>query len=414
MASRTLLSRLTLGTVLAAGAAATLSAVVCSATAAWLVQRAEDKNLVNAAITLATELDSGEHGAPEETLRHETAELSHAGIVFAVARPSGERLEGDARVPLPGAGSCISGSALRACAVGSKAGFTVAAAAAHSELGFFFVAAALLATLLAAAAAFAAGRPLSRTLLEPMSRLQERIDALGPGPGDVGPEVGLLELDRLRAAVLSLHSRLADALAHAERFAADAAHELRTPLTAVRAELELLAERQSEIPAELKQALATVARLGGLIDKLLVLARPLSETHLANEAVSLRDVVEDVLAELPAPERERVTVHGEADATVRGDPTLLHAMLSNAISNALKFGSRAAVEVVPEPSDAEAVLRVDDDGPGVPQAERDRVFQPFVRSARARTEGVAGHGLGLALIRHIARLHGGTATFEDV
>ncbi|MBL8955693.1 MAG: HAMP domain-containing histidine kinase, partial [Myxococcaceae bacterium] len=190
--------------------------------------------------------------------------------------------------------------------------------------------------------------------------------------------------------------------------------ELRTPLTAVRAELELLAERQSETPAELKQALATVARLGGLIDKLLVLARPLSEAHLANEAVSLRDVVEDVLAELPAPERERVTVRGEADATVRGDPTLLHAMLLNAISNALKFGRRVAVEVVPEPSAAQAVLRVDDDGPGVPRAERERVFQPFVRSARAREEGVAGHGLGLALIRHIARLHGGTATFEDV
>ena len=151
---------------------------------------------------------------------------------------------------------------------------------------------------------------------------------------------------------------------------------------------------------------STVARLSLLVERLLVLAMPGSGTA-ATELVSLRDVLEDTVAGLAPADRERVALELNGDVSLRGDSALLSSMVSNAISNALKFGHRVTARLI------EDGLQFDDDGPGVPVDERVRVFEPLYRGQAARSARIAGHGLGLALIAHVARQHGGTAAFEE-
>ena len=101
----------------------------------------------------------------------------------------------------------------------------------------------------------------------------------------------------------------------------------------------------------------------------------------------------------------------ETDALVRGDAVLLGSMVANAIANALKFGS--AVRIGVSVSGEFAIICVDDDGPGITGADRERVFDPFFRTDDALQRRLPGHGLGLALVRHVAEMHGGHASFAS-
>jgi len=132
----------------------------------------------------------------------------------------------------------------------------------------------------------------------------------------------------------------------------------------------------------------------------------------AIEVVSLQDLTEDIVARLPETERQRVRLHApRGSVVVRGDEALLGMLFSNALSNALKFGKQ--VEVSTYEANGEVVLLVDDDGPGVSPDQRTAVFEPFVRAPLAVERQISGHGLGLALIAHVARRHGGGARFID-
>lgn len=414
MRSQTLASRVVWGTVLAASVSAVLSASAAAGLSGWLMTRAEDQRLRDAAKILADELDDeADQKSPEEMVSQETSETAHMGLVYSVFDAQG-RVAGDGRLPRLAAGHCdsLAAPSLRVCSVRSKRGLDVAAAGAHSDVGLLLAAAALAAALFAALAAWVASRAVARAAVGPLTRLEQRLGALDrlEAKVELGPGEGVLEVDRLRATLESLLARLLAALAHAERFAADAAHELRTPLTAVRAELELLADQSPAQAEQLQRARATLTRLETLIERLLVLATPAHAQPGRDEAVSLRDVMEDVVAALSPEDAARVTV-AEGDVTVRGDSSLLQVLLSNAVSNALKFGSRVKVSAACEgPS---AILRVEDDGPGVSPSARARVFEPFFSAPEARAQGKAGHGLGLAIISHIARRHGGTAEFAD-
>lgn len=383
--------------------AALLTAIATGGFAALLLERAEDRRLQEAAVILGDEL--ADEVPVAQTVADEQGETRHMGVVFAVFDVHQSRLAGDPRITWLVPGQCAALSAdFRACAT-AAAPFVVVAGASFASPFPMLLAAALLAALLAGGLAFVSSRPLAKSVIAPLSELQRRLQTSGVTFAELGSDSGVAEVDALRAALNVLLRRIDEALAHATRFAAAAAHELRTPLSTVQAELELLSSDEKPSAQTVVRLRATVSRLSVLVERLLILATPGSTG--ATELVSLRDVLEDTVRALPVAERSRVQLEASGDVSLRGDATLLSSMVSNALSNALKFGRNVTARLTDD------VLQFDDDGPGVSPEERQQVFEPLYRGKAARSAGTAGHGLGLALIAHVARHHHGTASFDD-
>ncbi|MEO8250431.1 MAG: HAMP domain-containing sensor histidine kinase [Burkholderiales bacterium] len=207
-------------------------------------------------------------------------------------------------------------------------------------------------------------------------------------------------------AINRLLARVAEAMETQRRFVADAAHELRTPITA----LSLQAERASEAPTlqEAGERLATLRnglrRTRQLLDQLLALARAQSVT--AGEAplatslrVAVRHVVEDLM---PLADAKRIDlgVEGDADALVGASEVDLRTLVGNLVENAIRYapaGGRVSLSI--DGTANRAALIVEDNGPGIEPAERERVFDPFYRVLGS---GEAGSGLGLSIVRTIA------------
>lgn len=191
--------------------------------------------------------------------------------------------------------------------------------------------------------------------------------------------------------------------ARTRQFVADAAHELRTPLAGVQAVAE--AAMAPELSAEERERLHLLLlreshRAGRLVDDLLVMARIDAGIELRRQPVELLDLARTEVerARLLDPDRS-ITVDG-AQVHVSGDPARLGQVLANLIDNARRHGS-VAVHV------GGAGVLVTDDGPGVPPADRERIFDRLVRLDESRTTHSGGAGLGLAIARGIARAHGG-------
>lgn len=390
--------------------------------ATYLVRRVDDRRIMDAALVLAVELTdaaAGSPGAISDVVARADREMSHTGISFAVFDGQNHvRLSGNPSVPLIHTAHCEVVRSLHACATRTERGLWVVASTAHKRIVSLLALSSALAALLAGLGAWIASRPVASLLIGPLSELRQRVGSIDVASGrasDLGAPVGTVEVDALRETIQALLARIGETVRHAERFAADAAHELRTPLTSIRGELELLMEDPSlrrEAATDLARATAKVVQLQTLLERLLVLALPDQSQWSAIEVVSLQDLTEDSVARLPELDRRRVRLNApRGSVVVRGDEALLGMMFSNALSNALKFGE--SVEVSAFEEQEEVVLRVDDDGPGVPPTERTRVFEPFVRAPGAVERKISGHGLGLALISHVARRHGGSARFMD-
>jgi signal transduction histidine kinase len=224
------------------------------------------------------------------------------------------------------------------------------------------------------------------------------------------------EVARLANTMNAMLDRLEDASTRQQRFVADASHELRSPVTAIRTELEV-AQRTAgpaDWPAVAGRLLTEEARLEAVIADLLLLAS-------LDEGGDTPDTVVVDLAELAqeearrrAPDRAEVAIEVDAAAPVlvRGSRMQLGRALANLLDNAGRH-ARSTVRVAVHDRDGRARLLVDDDGPGVPEVDRERVFERFTRldEHRARN-GAAGAGLGLSLVRGIAERHGGTARVE--
>lgn len=416
-----MLTRVALGAAVSAVLAALVAATVTSVFATYLVHRADERRIMDAAKVLALELDHVGHAhmSVSDIVADEDREMSHTGIAFAVFDESDwARVAGDPSVPLVRSSRCVALGAIHACGTPTARGLRVSAATAYNRLASLLAVSSALAALFAGAGAWVVSRPMASLLIGPLSELRQRvgsIDLAKGRPADLGSAHGIVEVDALRETIRALLSRIGDAVRHAERFAADAAHELRTPLTTIRGELELLAEDKS-LPqaavADLTRAKRKVVDLQTLVERLLVLALPDQSQWSPKELVSLQDLVEDIIDELPALDRQRVQLGApRGEVIVRGDTTLLGTLFSNALSNALKFGRTVSVATFEDGDDA--VLLIGDDGPGVPSDQREYVFEPFARVTSAALAHVPGHGLGLALISHVARRHGGSAKFID-
>jgi two-component system, OmpR family, sensor kinase len=408
----TFLSRVAFHVALTGILAGTVVAIAIVWIADGLARRHEDRYLLDVCEQFALELRE-RNADPIWLTADETWELEHTGIRVALFEQR-RRMAGDkALVPVV-PDRCVDYGGMRVCARAANALTAVVGRkqASFSERNEDLLPAALIAVLLTGLIAAVSARWVARVVVRPLRELRDSVAKIPEHPGDVqlSAHADVSEVEALRVALRDTLSRLSSSLAQSERFAHDAAHELRTPLTAMLGELELIAERASDSGRDDIMRVHTIAqRQSRLVERLLVLAQQ-DVANLA-ERVDLVDVVEAAVEGLGAPARERVAVTlTEGAALVDGDSALLVSMVGNALENALKF-SQQGVSCTLQASDSSATIAVQDDGPGIDEGERQRVFLPFYRSTAARLAGVRGHGIGLALIAHVASLHGGVARF---
>ncbi|HET9933370.1 MAG TPA: HAMP domain-containing sensor histidine kinase [Polyangiaceae bacterium] len=203
-----------------------------------------------------------------------------------------------------------------------------------------------------------------------------------------------------------------------QRFIANASHELRSPLAALYGELQqsLRRERSAEdYKASITQALYATRRLKHLADDLLTLARA-EHTRQEFEPVPLARVFDEVARELARQISEKsIRLEAElADLSVRGRPGDVQRLLRNLVDNAIRHSpAGGAVRCSARAEGERTVLLVSDEGPGVPEVDRERIFEPFFRSPETRSTAQDSAGLGLSIAREIARAHGGDLRVED-
>ncbi|NDL56317.1 sensor histidine kinase [Phytoactinopolyspora mesophila] len=221
------------------------------------------------------------------------------------------------------------------------------------------------------------------------------------------------ELHRLATTLNDMLKRLEAASARQRAFVADAAHELRSPIAALRTELEVgLAHPDAVDPYETaREALAEVERMERLVEDLLILARLDEPRRRTSTDVDLRDVTRDVVDQLRDP-RVPIRVDATESAWVFGDPHALGRLVRNLVDNAVRHAV-TGVDVDVRSLGILTELRVSNDGPPVPLADRERIFERFTRLDDARGRDAGGTGLGLAIVREIAQAHGGHVTVGD-
>jgi two-component system phosphate regulon sensor histidine kinase PhoR len=270
-----------------------------------------------------------------------------------------------------------------------------------------------------------AGRPLVDVLREPdvVALFDAAIDAgreqttVWKRAGEVTWEASVLPLPpgaRGRAVgIFRDVTPTARTEAMRRRFVADVSHELRTPISSIAAAAETLldATPDREDAAQLTALIARQAgRMRDLIEDLTDLSRIESGAiELAWEPVTLlplvREVAED-LAPRAVPRRVSIAVEGDASAAVSGDRRRLVQIVHNLLDNAVKFspeGERVTATV--SAAGTGVLLTVEDRGPGIPQAEREKIFQRFYQTDPSRSKAKPGTGLGLAIVKHLAALH---------
>ncbi|AWZ05488.1 MULTISPECIES: HAMP domain-containing sensor histidine kinase [unclassified Streptomyces] len=241
-------------------------------------------------------------------------------------------------------------------------------------------------------------RPVTAIRTELAAVTASELNRRVPDPG------GADEIARLARTVNATLDRLERSDARQRQFTADASHELRNPLAAVRSRLEVaLRDPDRESVAA---ALADTERLQRIAADLLLLARLDGGPAPRTEPVDLALLAAEDVARRPEP-RVALRLDARAPVPAAGDPARLERALANLVDNALRYARTEVTVRAGADGDGWAVLEVADDGPGIPEADRDRVFERFVRldADRGRTSG--GTGLGLAIAREIARAHGG-------
>lgn len=252
--------------------------------------------------------------------------------------------------------------------------------------------------------------------LAPVERIRREVDQI---TGDrlerrVPEPSSRDEIHRLATTMNQMLGRLEDARDKQRAFVADASHELRSPLASIRQTTEVARAHPGALPdGEVAEVVHEEAlRMQRLVEQLLTLTRADEGGAVrARREVDLDDVL---LSEATRVRRTglQVDVSGVHAARVTGDPTALDQVVRNLVDNA----SRHAVDrllLALDTTSAGVELVVEDDGPGVPEADRERVFERFVRLDEARSRDAGGSGLGLAIVAEIVRSHGGTVAVSS-
>ena len=260
--------------------------------------------------------------------------------------------------------------------------------------------------------------------IKPLAQLEKRIrarksDDMSPLDETAVPE----ELAPLVSSINDLLSRLKVSLTTQKRFLADAAHQLKTPLAGLRMQADL-AQRETDAD-ELKKSLKHIGRASiratHTVNQLLALAR--AETTgraLAKHQIDVVSIVSEAIQEsLPRALEKQIDLGyegpeaGDKASQLEGNPTLLKELVRNLLDNALNYTperGRVTARLMTDRFSGVLVVLVEDSGPGIPEAERELVFQPFYRELGTNVDG---SGLGLAIVQEIAQQHGATIFIED-
>jgi len=269
---------------------------------------------------------------------------------------------------------------------------------------------------------------LAQHLSAPIRRIQEGARALAAEKIDIPADrvrvsAGLEDRHDEVAVLARDFDVMADQLranrAATTRLLRDISHELRSPLARMRVALGLARHPSSDPERQLARLDSEVERLDGLISQILKLARLHgTDAPFEREAFDLDEVVEQVVGDANyegAASDCRVLLSGSAHTRVRGNRELLASAIENVLRNAVRYSPRGgAVEVTvarAAATDASAAVTISirDHGPGVPEAELQRIFEPFYRVAESRDRGSGGEGIGLAITSQVMKAHGGSA-----
>ena len=257
---------------------------------------------------------------------------------------------------------------------------------------------------------------VAASALAPVERIRRRVEQIDAGALDQRvPMTGSGdEIDRLAGTMNRMLDRVEQGYLARQRFVGDASHELRSPLATMRQHAEVgRAHPGASPPGELAEVvLAEGGRMQEIVEGLLLLAR-LDERAAGTAAgVDLDDLAFAETQRVRALGGTAVDGRGIAPARVVGDPRLLARAVRNLVDNAVRH-ARSAVALTTQVQGGWALVHVDDDGAGVPEHERERVFERFTRLDEARSRDSGGSGLGLAIVREVAHAHGGAVRVEN-
>lgn len=255
-----------------------------------------------------------------------------------------------------------------------------------------------------------------RRSLRPVDGLRSEVDAISARDLTkrvTAPPVND-EIGRLARTMNALLNRVQNGADRQSRFVSDASHELRSPLAGVRTRLEvgLRNPTGTDWPELAKGVLADNVRMERLVRDLLAVAREDAARPLARSEIDLDDQVMMEVASSRLLGSIPIDTTGVSGGRVVADPDQMRRVVANLLDNAQRF-ARSKIFVRVQTIDAQVVLSVEDDGPGIPLASRERVFERFARVGEARNREEGGAGLGLAIVREIAGAHGGTTEITE-
>jgi signal transduction histidine kinase len=264
----------------------------------------------------------------------------------------------------------------------------------------------LVAWLLTAVGLVAVVIVTARRVGRPARALALAADRLGRGEAaEPLPERGPDEIRRATRAFNEMQARLRRFVDDRTRLLAALGHDLRTPITALRLRAELVEEDEAR-----ERLLETLAEMQAMVEATLAFARDEAASEPSRE-VDLAALVEGLCEDLRELGRDVAFVDDAPRLVARVRPLALRRALRNLLENAVAYGARARVALARE--DREAVVTIDDDGPGVPADQLERVFEPFVRLEASRSRETGGVGLGLAIARSVVRAHGGEVALAN-
>jgi len=245
-------------------------------------------------------------------------------------------------------------------------------------------------------------RPLANMTRQVSARDPDNLAALdvAAAPAEIAPLVEQLN---------QLFRRIERSIESERRFTADAAHELRTPVAAIKAQAQVAlgAGVANERERALKNVMAGCDRAAHLVDQLLVLARLDWTAESRPEQCLMRVVAVQAISDVAsyaAAKRIELELKEGAEAQIEGYPALLHVMLRNLLDNAVRYSpAHTVVRIGVSATDQAVAVSVMDEGPGIPEAERERVFERFYRVLGTAESGT---GLGLSIVQRIAEMHG--------